>query len=103
RVSMQTAPTTPKDQLMLDSISAKSVYDASAMRNDQAPAENQLTTKEAFQDFVAGTFYAQMLKSMHKSHGKPAYFHGGQAEDIFRSQLDQQIADTMARQHGQAF
>ena len=61
------------------------------------------TTKEAFQDFVAGTFYKQMLKSLRQSHDKPAYFHGGQAEEMFRSQLDQQVAEDLARTQGAAF
>jgi flagellar protein FlgJ len=57
----------------------------------------------AFQDFVAGTFYQQMLRTLRKTQGQPAYFHGGQAEQIFQSQLDQQIAEDLARDHGAAF
>jgi Rod binding domain-containing protein len=62
------------------------------------PAESP--TKAAFQDFVAGTFYKEMLKSLHKMHDKPAYFHGGQAEKIFQGQLDQQVAEDLARGRG---
>jgi flagellar protein FlgJ len=58
--------------------------------------------REAFQDFVAGTFYQQMLKTLRKTQGQPAYFHGGQAEQIFQSQLDQQVAEDLARDHGAA-
>jgi Rod binding domain-containing protein len=56
--------------------------------------------KSNFQDFVAGTFYKEMLKSLHKMHGKPAYLDGGQAEKIFQGQLDQQMAEDLAHSHG---
>jgi Rod binding domain-containing protein len=51
--------------------------------------------KQAYADFVGKTFFGQMLKAMRSTVGKPAYFHGGQAEEMFRSQLDQQLADGM--------
>ena len=66
-------------------------------------AVQQPTTEEAFQDFVAGTFYKLMLKEMRKSQGKPAYFHGGQAEDVFQSQMDQQVAEDLAHSQGAVF
>ncbi|HXY33753.1 MAG TPA: rod-binding protein [Planctomycetaceae bacterium] len=56
--------------------------------------------KSTFQDFVAGTFYKEMLKSLQKMHGKPAYLDGGQAEKVFQGQLDQQIAEDLAKSHG---
>lgn len=62
------------------------------------PAE----VRDTFQQFAAGTFYAQMLKSLRQTHGRPAYFHGGQAEEIFQTQMDQYLADVLARQHGSA-
>jgi hypothetical protein len=37
-----------------------------------------------------------MLGAMQKTVGKPVYFHGGQAEEIFRGQLTQVLADKMA-------
>ena len=52
--------------------------------------------REAFDDFVGQTFYGLMLKSMRKSVGKPAYFHGGRAEEVFQSQLDQQLVEEMS-------
>ncbi|HUG89523.1 MAG TPA: rod-binding protein [Planctomycetaceae bacterium] len=58
---------------------------------------------QAFQDFVAGTFFQQMLKALRKTQGQAAYFHGGQAEQIFQGQFDQQIAEDLARDHGAAF
>lgn len=68
-----------------------------------ASAEQGLSTKEAFQDFVAGTFYKQMLKAMRGTQQKVQYLDGGQAEESFRSQLDQQVAEDLAREHGAAF
>jgi len=62
--------------------------------------EGQGDVKSNFQDFVAGTFYKEMLKSLHKMHGKPAYLDGGQAEKVFQGQLDQQIGEDLARTHG---
>ncbi|MFQ5732943.1 MAG: rod-binding protein [Planctomycetaceae bacterium] len=59
--------------------------------------------RDAFQKFVAGTFYKQMFKAMRKTVGKSAYFHGGQAEEIFRSQMDQEVAEQLAEQRGNSF
>lgn len=68
-----------------------------------APSAEQVQqaekTKEAFKDFIGKTFYGQLLKSMRQTVGKPAYFHGGRAEEVFRSQLDQAIADKMTESH----
>lgn len=61
-----------------------------------APSEDQLSEREAFDRFVGGTFFRQMLGAMQKTVGKPAYFHGGQAEEMFRGQLNQILADKMA-------
>jgi hypothetical protein len=52
--------------------------------------------REAFDDFVGQTFYGQLIGSMRKTVGKPAYFHGGRAEEIFQSQMDQQLAEHMS-------
>ena len=53
-------------------------------------------SREAFDRFVGGTFYRQMLGAMQKTVNKPAYFHGGQAEEMFRGQLNEILADKMA-------
>lgn len=69
----------------------------------QQPGQSSPELKEAFQKFVAGTFYQQMFKALRSAQGKPAYFHGGQAEEMFQSQLDQQISEDLASQEGNAF
>ncbi len=61
-----------------------------------APSEEQLSEREPFDQFVGGTFYRQMLGAMQKTVGKPAYFHGGQAEEMFRGQLNEILADKIA-------
>jgi|GEM_PF-1415759 len=75
-----------------------------AETSGRVPKEDELAARSTFQEFVAGTFYKQMLKSLRSTTDKPAYFHGGQAEEIFRGQLDQHVTDELARgTHGAAF
>jgi peptidoglycan hydrolase FlgJ len=62
------------------------------------PPAGKLDSKEArrvFNQFVGETFYGQMLGAMRKTVGKPAYFHGGRAEEVFQQQLDQEMARQM--------
>ena len=59
--------------------------------------------REAFDQFVGETFYGQMLGSMRKTLGKPAYFHGGRAEEVFQGQLDQVVAEQMAKANANSF
>jgi len=56
--------------------------------------------REAFQSFVGETLFGQMLKAMRKTVDKPAYFHGGRAEEMFQQQLDQVLAEKMANADG---
>jgi len=65
--------------------------------------KKETSLRQAFQGFVAGTFYKQMFQSLRKMHGKPAYFHGGSAEEMFQSQMDQQVAEDLAREQGSRF
>ena len=51
--------------------------------------------REAFTQFVGETFYGQMIKAMRSTVGKPAYFHGGRCEEVFRGQLDQALSEHM--------
>lgn len=67
------------------------------------PSAEDLEIRETFQQAIGGTFFRQMLKALRSTQGKPAYFHGGQAEDIFQSRLDDQISEDMARRQGDAF
>ncbi|NUQ63598.1 MAG: rod-binding protein [Pirellulales bacterium] len=60
-------------------------------------------TRRAFQSFAGQTLFGQMLEAMRKTVGKPAYFHGGQAEEIFRNQLDQVLAEKLSDAASQQF
>lgn len=51
--------------------------------------------KKAFTDFVGQTMFGQTLASMRKTVDKPAYFHGGRAEEVFQGQLDQVLAEKL--------
>ena len=62
-----------------------------------AAAEKAMEVRDAFTNFVGQTFFAQMMKAMRASQGKPAYFHGGRGEEVFQPQLDQTLVETMSR------
>jgi Rod binding domain-containing protein len=53
--------------------------------------------RDKFTQFVGEAFYGQMLKSMRSTVGKPAYFYGGHAEEVFQGQLDQTMAEHMTK------
>lgn len=63
-----------------------------ASRFEKPDFGNKDELKEKFTQFVGETFYGQMIKSMRSTVGKAAYFDGGQAEQAFQGQLDQQLA-----------
>lgn len=52
--------------------------------------------REAFDSFVGETFFGQMLKAMRSTQNKPAYFHGGRAEEMFQQQFDQALAGKLS-------
>ena len=59
--------------------------------------------RKQFQAFVGQTLFGQMLKSMRKTVGKPAYFYGGRTEEIFRQQLDQVLAEKISEASADKF
>lgn len=59
-------------------------------------AEGEEPLKEAFQDFVGQTFFAELIKSLRSSQKGAAYFNGGRAEEIFQGQLDQVLTEHMS-------
>ncbi len=77
------------------------------LRPEVASAEQQITkaeeVREAFRSFIGESFYGQMFKSMRSTQDKPAYFHGGQAEEVFRGQLDQTLAQEMTKSSADQF
>ena len=59
--------------------------------------------RETFNQFVGETFFTQLIKSMRSSLGKPAYFHGGRAEEVFQGQLDQMLSEQFAESSADQF
>ncbi|NLX54095.1 MAG: hypothetical protein GXY58_03170 [Planctomycetaceae bacterium] len=66
-----------------------------------APGDREV--REAFHDFVGQTFYGQLLSAMRKTVGKPAYFHGGRAEEVFQNQLDQVLSEKLSDATAETF
>lgn len=61
----------------------------------QQLVEKAEEVRDVFRQFVGEAFFSQLLKSMRSTQGKPAYFHGGHAEEVFQSQLDQVLSEKM--------
>lgn len=60
-------------------------------------AAEQARLRQVFNQAMGETLFGQMLKAMRRTVGKPAYFHGGRAEEIFQQQLDQVLAEKLSR------
>ena len=87
----------------ISSTSPTSLWQLEARAPVETPSDESMQVREKFQDFVAGTFYKQMLKSLRATHDKAAYFHGGPAEEMFQGQLDQYVSEDLARHQGAGF
>ncbi len=83
----------PSTLLMDQAQSTKSMQSATAMLSSTKGETAELTTREAFDQFVGEAFYGQLLKAMRSTQEKPAYFHGGRAEEIFQQQFDQVLTE----------
>jgi len=67
------------------------------------PAAQREVLRQTFESAIGQTLFGQMLKSMRKSQGKPAYFHGGRGEEVFQQQLDQVLAEKMSQASASSF
>lgn len=76
--------------------SALSAVQSAAPKPPAAAGEDGQELREAFDQFVGQTLFGQMLQSMRKTVGKPAYFHGGRAEEIFTAELDRVLGEKIA-------
>jgi peptidoglycan hydrolase FlgJ len=76
---------------------------AAAPKFSAASANGPEQLRKHFTQFVGEAFYGQMLKAMRATVGKPAYFHGGRAEEVFQGQLDQQLAEHLTESSAQRF
>jgi Rod binding domain-containing protein len=59
--------------------------------------------KDKFTQFVGEAFFGQMLKAMRTTVGKPAYFYGGHAEEVFQGQLDQTMSEHLTKASASKF
>ena len=64
---------------------------------------NSSELHEKFTEFVGQAFYGQMLKAMRSTVGKPAYFYGGHAEEVFQGQLDQTMSEHLTKASASKF
>ena len=80
-------------------INPAQLHQLKPLRTQRSSAQQQLEqaqeVRDTFRTFVGESFFGQLLKSMRSTQGKPAYFHGGQAEEVFRGRLDQTLAEEM--------
>jgi Rod binding domain-containing protein len=77
--------------------------DASAAMSLKAKGASKEELQDKFTQFVGETFYGQMFKAMRSTVGKPAYFNGGRAEEVFQGQLDQTMAQQMTKTTASTF
>ena len=68
---------------------------SSSIQSNQAEGSPEL--REAFQDFVGQTFFAEMIKACRSGQQPSAYFNGGRAEEIFQGQLDQVLSEELSQ------
>lgn len=68
----------------------------SPQRSGDANETGDGKLREVFGQFVGEAFFGQLIKAMRSSLGKPAYFHGGRAEEVFQGQLDQVLSERIA-------
>lgn len=85
----------------MDIRSVNAIPYATPISGPQAPQAPQSGAggeelRQAFNTFVGETFYGQMLKAMRSTQSKPAYFHGGRAEEMFQQQFDQVLAGKLS-------
>ena len=69
----------------------------------QAEAKSEAEVRETFESVLGELLFGQMLKGMRKTLGKPAYFHGGRAEEVFTQQLDQVLAEKLSEASADQF
>jgi Rod binding domain-containing protein len=88
---------------ILPSTAAVNAATMTPMREPILNGKDQNELRQAFDGFVGENFFGLMIKAMRKTAGKPAYFHGGRAEEIFQQQLDQTMATNIAHASADQF
>src|SRR3954468_7845443 len=59
--------------------------------------------RDKFTQFVGESFFGQMMKAMRSTVGKPTYFYGGRAEEVFQGQLYQTMAQHLTKASASKF
>lgn len=70
-------------------------------KRDTGPSQDDV--RQTFESVLGELLFGQMLKGMRKTLGKPAYFYGGRAEEIFTQQLDQVLAEKISDASAEQF
>ncbi len=80
---------------------ARLASDSSAAK--PAAEKDDPTLRQTFDSVMGESLFGQLLQSMRKTVGRPAYFHGGRGEEVFQQQLDQIVAQKIAQTSGSSF
>lgn len=83
--------------------SLSAVPSAPVKTPERSGTQSNSELRKAFDNFVGETFFGQLLRSMRKTVGKPAYFYGGRTEEIFQQQLDQVLAEKVTHASADKF
>jgi|GEM_PF-1973377 len=78
-------------------LSAETPQPPKTLTSEGLPHSSPAELRETFEAFLGEIFFGQMLKAMRRTVGKPAYVYGGMAEEIFTQQLDQVLAESLAK------
>jgi aminopeptidase N len=70
-------------------------------KTDASRSENEV--RKTFESVLGEMLFGQLLKGMRKTLGKPAYFYGGRAEEVFTQQLDQVLAEKISDASAEQF
>jgi hypothetical protein len=70
-------------------------------KTDSSKGDDEV--RKTFESVLGELLFGQMLKGMRKTLGKPAYFYGGRAEEIFTQQLDQVLAEKISDASAEQF
>jgi flagellar protein FlgJ len=81
--------------MKIDMNNLNGVKSLRSVASAQQQREGAEEVRDTFRQFVGEAFFGQMLKAMRSTQGKPAYFHGGHAEEVFQGQLDQIMSERM--------
>lgn len=76
---------------------------AAAAARQPGRSESDDALEAVFQESVGGIFFGQLVKSLRATQGKPAYLHGGRAEELFQGQLDQEVVKKLSTEKSGPF